>query len=73
MDPVESYIFHSTKILQHSCKGYGVVVRASVNSISSHSFEARGLKIGTQTPHLNATKLLEGIFEILSRRRVTGP
>jgi len=34
----------------------------SVNSIYSHSFEARELRLGTQLPHLNAAKRSEGIF-----------
>jgi len=37
-----------------------------VDSISSHSFEARELRFGTQTPHLNAKKHTEWIFEILA-------
>jgi len=40
--------------------------RLYVISISSPSFAAVELRFGTQTPHLNATKYSEGIFEILS-------
>jgi len=37
-----------------------------IPSVSSLSFEAREQRFGKQTPYLDATKQLEGIFEILS-------
>jgi len=37
-------------------------VRLSVTSISSHSFEARKLKIGRNNPHINGTKSTDQFF-----------
>jgi len=41
-------------------KGIRGVVRPSITSISYHIFEARDLRLGTQTPHPNATEHIEG-------------
>jgi len=35
-----------------------------VTSLFSHSYRSRELRFGTQTSHLSAAKLTEGIFEI---------
>lgn len=49
------------------CKGRGCHLSAChiLISISSNSFKDIELRFCTQTPHLNATKLSELIFEIL--------
>jgi len=44
----------------------------SANSISFHSFTARELRFGTQTPHLKCDKANRVIFEILSLGIATG-
>jgi len=49
-----------------------VVICPSVASISSNSFAAREQRFSTQTPHLNATKYSDWIFEILLGGRATG-
>jgi len=43
------------KNLQFTCMGLSC--HLSVTSLCSHSFETRELRFGTQTAHLNATKL----------------
>jgi len=44
-----------------------ISVSASVSSNSSLSFEARGLAFCRKTPHVNALKFTNEIYEILSR------
>jgi len=52
---------------------YHPSVSPFVTSISSRCFKVRELRFGTQTPHLNPTKLAEGIFEILLGAELRGP
>jgi len=48
------------------CRGSCPSVCLTVTSISSHSFKDKELRFGTQTPHLNATKVTKRILKILS-------
>jgi len=56
--------------VQKFCKGIKLItcdVWQSITSISSHSFEAGGLKFGMHDPHINGPKSTKQNFDILSR------
>jgi len=48
-------------------------VHPDITLIPSHSFKARELTFDSQTPHLNAGKDTEVIFEILTGAEIWGP
>jgi len=56
------------KMFKNSIRDFGKIkFCASVTTISSYSFEARGLKFGMKIHLITAVKLVGQIFEFLSR------